>query len=86
MKAATRIIAIEAVEPFTVTCRFADETIKMVDFGNYLQQHKQHRLVAPLLNPNYFMAVSLDEIGGLVWTTGFDCSPLTAYELGHPIA
>ena len=86
MKPVTRIVEIVAAQPYSITCRFADKSVRVVDFANYLAKHKQHKLIAPLLNPNLFMAVSLDELGGLVWTNGFDCSPLTAYEIGRPVA
>jgi hypothetical protein len=86
MKPVTRIVEIIAAQPFSVTCRFGDKSVRVVDFADYINEHQHHRLVAPLLNPNWFMAVSLDEIGGLVWANGFDCSPLSAYELGVPVS
>jgi hypothetical protein len=86
MKPVTRIIEILAVEPYRITCLFNDKSLKTIDFANYLNRRADKALVSPLLNPSYFMNVTLDELGGLHWPNGFDCSPLAAYELGEPIA
>lgn len=84
MKPVTRIVQILAVNPYLVTCQFANGEIRQVDFQEFIIQNKAHSKVKPLLNPNYFMNVTLDELGGLQWINGFDCSPLSAFELGKP--
>lgn len=82
MKPVTRIRQILAVEPYKITCLFGDKTVKTLDFADYLTLRNDKPLIKPLLNPAYFMNVTLDELGGLQWPNGFDCSPLAAYELG----
>ncbi len=84
MKPVTRIVQIMAVAPYQVTCQFATGETRRVDFQDFLQQNERHPKVKPLLNPQYFMNVTLDELGGLQWINGFDCSPWSAFELGEP--
>ena len=83
MKPVTRIRQITAVEPYKVTCLFGDKTVKAIDFADYFARRNDKPLIKPLLNPTYFMNVTLDELGGLQWPNGFDCSPLATYELGE---
>ncbi len=85
MKKVTRITKIMAVEPYKITCLFGDKAIKTLDFSDYLTQRIDKALIKPLMNPAYFMNVTLDELGGLQWPNGFDCSPIAAYELGESL-
>ena len=87
MKSATRITQIIDVEPYRIRCQFSDvaRSTKTIDLEPYLLANQAHPLVVQLLNRNYFMNVSLDEIGGLVWPNGFDFSPYSAFIIGMPV-
>jgi hypothetical protein len=83
MKSVTRIFEIQAVEPYKITCLFQDKTSKTVDLKPFLEKNSRHKLINPLLNERFFMQVTLDHLGGLLWPNGFDFSPLSAYQMGQ---
>ena len=74
-----RIVQILDVSPYLITCLFDNGEKRCVDFSDYLFSNSSHRLVSPLLSKAYFMNVSIDEVGGLVWPNGFDCSARKIY-------
>ena len=74
-----RIIQIIDVSPYKVSCLFDNGEKRIVNFLEYLNTNKSNRLVAELLNKAYFMNVAMDEMGGIVWPNGFDCSARKLY-------
>ncbi len=74
-----RIIQIIDVSPYTVSCLFDNGEKRILNFQEYLNTNKSNRLIAELLNKAYFMNVAMDEMGGIVWPNGFDCSARKLY-------
>ena len=73
------IIKILDVNPYTITCLFDTGDKRSIDFSEYLQHNKANKFIASLLNRAYFMNVAIDEVGGLMWPNGFDCSARKLY-------
>jgi hypothetical protein len=69
-----RIVQILDVSDFRITCLFNTKETRVVDFEPYIVANKTNKLVNQLLNKAYFLNVAIDEIGGLYWPNGFDCS------------
>ena len=72
----TRILDVTNYE---ITVLFDNQTKKTVDFSSYIRANSDNKYVAELLNKTYFMNVVIDEIGGLQWPNGFDCSARKLY-------
>jgi hypothetical protein len=64
-----KIVEIEYKGDYTIWMRFADGFAKEVDFKPIIGEG----VSAPLLNPEYFRQVAIDNGGGLEWPNGFDC-------------
>jgi hypothetical protein len=73
------ILQILDVSPYTITCLFDTGEKRSIDLSAYLQTNKANKIIATLLNKAYFMNVVIDEVGGLVWPNGFDCSARKLY-------
>jgi len=75
----THIVQILDVSPYSITCLFDTGEKRNIDFSEYLKANKSIKIIATLLNKAYFMNVAIDEVGGLVWPNGFDCSARKLY-------
>jgi len=73
------IVQILGASPYTVTCIFDTGEKRTVDFADYLNANKANQIAAALLDRAYFMNVAIDEVGGLAWPNGFDCSARKVY-------
>ncbi len=73
------IVQIIDVSPYNVTCLFDTGEKRTIDFSDYLLTQKTNKIISALLNKSYFMNVFIDEVGGLVWPNGFDCSARKLY-------
>ncbi|MFA5972857.1 MAG: DUF2442 domain-containing protein [Lentimicrobiaceae bacterium] len=74
-----RLTQILDVSPYTITCLFDTGEKRSIDFTEYLQTNKANKIIAALLNKAFFMNVVINEVGGLVWPNGFDCSARKLY-------
>ena len=74
-----RITRILDVTGYEITVLFDNQEKKTVDFSPYILAHSDHKYVADLQNKTYFMNVAIDEIGGVQWPNGFDCSARKLY-------
>jgi hypothetical protein len=80
MKTIPRIVEILDVTNYRIMCLFDNRQIREVDFENYIHNNLQHKFIAPLSNHAYFMNVIIDEVGGLCWPNGYDCSASKIYD------
>ena len=74
-----RITRILDVTDYNVTVQFDNQSTRTVDFSLYIRDNNDNKYVSALLNKTYFLNVSIDEIGGLQWPNGFDCSARKLY-------
>ncbi len=78
-----RIVRILDISDFQITCLFNTKEMRFVDFEPFIKANKANTLVMGLSNKVYFLNVSIDEIGGLYWPNGFDCSANKIYDWGQ---
>ncbi len=69
-----RIVRILDVSGYKITCLFNTKEKRIVNFEPLIKANQANKLVKELLSKVYFLNVSIDEIGGLYWPNGFDCS------------
>jgi hypothetical protein len=69
-----RIVRILDVSGYKITCLFNTNEKRIVDFEPFLKANRSNKLINELLGKVYFLNVSIDEIGGICWPNGFDCS------------
>jgi GTP-dependent phosphoenolpyruvate carboxykinase len=75
-----RIVRILDVSDYKITCLFNTKESRVVDFGPFIKANKTNKIVEALLDKVYFLNVAIDEIGGLYWPNGFDCSANKIYD------
>lgn len=72
-----RVIAVQAVPPYTLQLTFADGMSRTINFESILAGE----LYGPLRDPKVFAQVRLDpEVHTVVWPTGADFDPATLHD------
>jgi hypothetical protein len=72
-----RVESFEQVGPYALRVRFADGSVRTIDFAPILEGE----IFGPLRDPSVFRQVKVDpEIKTLVWPTGADFDPATLHD------
>lgn len=72
----------EYIKDYKIKLLFSDGITKIVDFKPFLTSTR--KLIAPLLDTEYFKSFSVDEIT-ICWPNGLDFSPDLLHEIGEEI-
>lgn len=72
----------EYVRENKIKLLFNDGVTKIVDFTPFLKINR--KLIAPLLNPDYFKQFYVDEIT-ICWPNGLDFAPELLYKIGKDL-
>jgi hypothetical protein len=73
------VVAFEVVGPYSLHLTFDDGTERTIDFEPALRQVFTGPLYEPMLDPAYFVQVTIDRNGILTWPNGADFNPAYVY-------
>jgi len=71
-----RVTDVEALDDYRLRVTFNDGAVRDVDFAQDLERAADGTLAEPLLDPDYFRQVRVDEqLRTIVWPNGLDADP-----------
>lgn len=80
LKNSHAVTAFEVVGPYTLHLTFDDGKQSTIDFESALRGIYRTPMFEPMLDPDYFAQVSIDDTGVLTWPNGTDFNPAQIYD------